>query len=143
MSGGIELRAADLGAHLARKLLPLYVVHGDEPLGVIEAGDAIRAAARRAGCDEREVFIVEQHFRWDAFTGANANLGLFGTRKLIDLRIPSGKPGIEGAAALERHARNLDPDGVTVITLPRIDRATQSSAWFGALAEHGAMIAVT
>jgi DNA polymerase-3 subunit delta len=143
VSGGIELRPTDLGAHLARKLLPLYVVHGDEPLGVIEAGDAIRAAARRAGCDEREVFIVEQHFRWDAFAAANANLGLFGTRKLIDLRIPSGKPGTEGAAALERHARNLDADGVTLITLPRIDRATQSSAWFGALAEHGAMIAIT
>jgi DNA polymerase-3 subunit delta len=141
-AGGIALRPADLIAHLARKLLPLYVVHGDEPLAAIEAADAIRAAARRAGCDEREVFIVEQHFRWDAFLAANANLGLFGSRKVIDLRIPSGKPGVEGAQALERHARSLDPDGVTLITLPRIDRATQSSGWFAALADAGATISV-
>ena len=140
--GGIALRPADLGAHLARKLLPLYVIHGDEPLAAIEAADAIRAAARRAGCDEREVFIVEQHFRWDAFLAANANLGLFGTRKLIDLRIPTGKPGVEGAQALERHVQTLDPDGVTLVTLPRIDRATQASGWFAALADAGATIAV-
>ena len=143
VDGGLQLRPAELGAHLARKLLPLYVVHGDEPLGVIEAADSIRAAARRAGCDEREVFIVEQHFRWDAFVAANANLGLFGSRKLIDLRIPSGKPGTEGAQALERHARSLDPDNVTLITLPRADRTTQSSAWFAALADAGVTVAVT
>src|SRR6478736_4441494 len=143
IGGGIALRPADLGAHLARSLAPLYVVHGDEPLAAIEAADAIRAAARRAGCDEREVFIVEQHFRWDAFVAANANLGLFGSRKLIDLRIASGKPGTEGAQALERHARSLDPDGVTLITLPRADRTMQASAWFAALADAGATVAVT
>jgi len=138
----MQLRAHELDAHLAQTLKPLYVVHGDEPLAAIEAADAIRGAARRAGCDEREVFIVEQHFRWDAFVAANANLGLFATRKLIDVRIPSGKPGTEGAAALERHARNLPADNVTLISLPRIDRTTQSSAWFTALAECGVLVAV-
>ncbi|MGE5169919.1 MAG: DNA polymerase III subunit delta [Rudaea sp.] len=138
----MQLRPQDLAAHLSRTLAPLYVVHGDEPLGAIEAGDAIRAAARRAGCEEREVYIVEQHFRWDAFVAANANLGLFGARKLIDLRIPSGRPGVEGAAVLERHARNPNADDVTLVTLPRIDRATQSSAWFTALVEQGVAIAV-
>ena len=137
-----SLRIADLDAHLAKRLEPLYVVHGDEPLFVIEASDAIRAAARRAGCDEREIFIVDAHFRWDAFAAANANLGLFGTRKLIDLRIPSGKPGADGAAALERHASHLDADNVTLVTLPRIDRATQGSAWFAALTDQGVSIAV-
>ena len=139
----MQLRLQDVAAHLARELAPLYVIHGDEPLFAIEAGDAIRAAARRAGCEEREVFIVEQHFRWDAFAASNANLGLFGSRKLIDLRIPSGKPGAEGAAHLERHARQRDDDNVTLVTLPRLDRATQSSAWFMALADRGVTIAVT
>src|SRR6478609_2504064 len=138
----MQIRLQELDAHLARNLAPLYVIHGGEPLSAIEAADAIRAAARRAGCDEREVFIVEQHFRWDGFLAANANLGLFGTRKLIDLRIPSGKPGVEGASALERHVQSLDPDGVTLITLPRIDRATQGSGWFTALADAGVTIAV-
>ena len=137
-----SLRLAELDAHLAKRLEPLYVVHGDEPLFVIEASDAIRAAANRAGCEEREIFIVEQHFRWDAFDAANANLGLFGTRKLIDLRIPSGKPGPDGAAALERHVAHLDPVNVTLVTLPRIDRAAQTSAWFTALADKGVNIAV-
>jgi len=139
----MQLRPHELDAHLSRKLAPLYVVHGDEPLTAIEAADAIRAAARRAGCDERELFIVEQHFRWDAFVAANANLGLFSSRKLIDLRIASGKPGVDGAAALERHAQNLPPDNVTLISLPRLDRATQNSAWFSALARHGVTIAVS
>ena len=138
----MQLRPQDLEAHLARKLAPLYVIHGDEPLAAIEAADAIRAAARREGCEERDVYIVEQHFRWDAFVAANANLGLFASRKLIDVRIPSGKPGTEGAAALERHARNLPADNVTLISLPRLDRTAQSSAWFGALAEAGVTVAV-
>jgi DNA polymerase-3 subunit delta len=138
----MQLRAHELDAHLAQTLKPLYVVHGDEPLAAIEAADAIRAAARRAGCDERDVFIVEQHFRWDAFVAANANLGLFASRKLIDVRIPSGKPGTEGAAALERHARKLPPDNITLISLPRVDRTTQTSAWFTALAESGVLVAV-
>jgi DNA polymerase III subunit delta len=139
----MQVRPNELDAHLSRKLAPLYVVHGDEPLAAIEAADAIRAAARRAGCDERELFIVEQHFRWDAFVAANANLGLFASRKLVDVRIASGRPGTEGAAALERHARNLPADNVTLISLPRADRTMQASAWFAALAEHGVMIGVT
>jgi DNA polymerase-3 subunit delta len=138
----MQLRPHELDAHLSRRLAPLYVVHGDEPLAACEAADAIRAAARRAGCEERELFIVEQHFRWDAFVAANANLGLFAARKLIDVRIASGKPGVEGAAALERHARNLPAGDVTLISLPRLDRATQNSAWFTALAENGVSIAV-
>jgi DNA polymerase-3 subunit delta len=138
----MQLRFDELDAHLAKKLAPLYVVHGDEPLFAVEAGDAIRAAARRAGCTEREVFVVEQHFRWDAFASANANLGLFASRRLVDVRIPSGKPGVEGAAALERHANALSPDDVTLITLPRVDRTAQHSAWFAALAKHGVVVAV-
>jgi DNA polymerase-3 subunit delta len=138
----MQLRPQDVAAHLARGVAPLYVVHGDEPLAAMETADAIRAAARRAGCDEREVFIADQHFRWDAFAASNANLGLFGSRKLIDLRIPTGRPGVEGAAQLERHARTPNDDNVTLVTLPRLDRAAQSSTWFAALAGHGVVIAV-
>ncbi len=138
----VQLRPEALEAHLARQLAPLYVIHGDEPLTSLEAADAIRIAARRGGCEERELFIVEQHFRWDGFVATNANLGLFGTRKLIDLRIPSGKPGVEGASVLVRLAENPNPDNVTLITLPRLDRATQSSAWFTALAQAGVTVAV-
>lgn len=137
-----NISADDLPRHLQRQLAPLYLVHGDEPLLTLEAGDAIRAAARAAGCNDREVIIAEQHFKWDAFRGANANLGLFGERKLIDLRIPSGKPGIDGGKALEDYAAHPNPDNVTLVTLPRMDRAAQSSAWFAALASVGVNVEV-
>jgi DNA polymerase-3 subunit delta len=138
----MDLRLAQLAPHLERTLAPIYVVHGDEPLLGIEAGDAIRAAARKAGYDEREVLVAEPGFKWDAFVAANANMALFGARKLIDLRIPSGKPGVDGAKALEAYAVNPNPDQRMLITLPKIDRATQSSAWFAALAAAGATVAV-
>ena len=138
----MNLRPDDLPAHLGRSLAPLYVVHGDEPLLALEAGDAVRAAARRAGIEDREVLIVEQHFRWDTFLAANASLGLFGSRRLVDLRIPSGKPGIEGGKALEAFAARPSLDNVTLVTLPRLDRAGQSSAWFTALAASAVVVAV-
>jgi DNA polymerase III subunit delta len=137
----MDIRLAQLPQHLGRGLAPIYVVHGDEPLLAIEAGDAIRAAARRAGCEEREILVVEPGFKWDALLAANANMGLFGGRKLVDLRIPSGKPGAEGAKALEAYAANPNPDHVTLVTLPRLDRAAQGAAWFAALT--GAGVAVT
>ncbi len=138
----MEIRASQLAAHLQRSLAPIYVVHGDEPLLAMEAADAIRAAARRAGCGDREVLVVEPGFRWDAFLAANGNLGLFGTRRLIDVRIPSGKPGVEGGKALEAYAANPNPDNVTVLLLPKLDRAAQASGWFTALAQAGVAVAV-
>jgi len=138
----VNLRPNQLAAHLERTLSPVYTIHGDEPLLAIEAGDAIRAAARKSGCDEREVLVVEKGFDWDAFRAANANLGLFGSRKLVDLRIPTGKPGVEGAKALEACVDNPNPDNVMLVTLPKLDRAAQSSAWFTALGNAGVAIAV-
>jgi len=140
------LRHNQLGAHLERTLAPVYVVHGDEPLLAMEAGDAIRAAARKAGCEEREVLVVEKGFDWDAFRAANANLGLFGSRKLVDLRIPSGKPGVDGAKALEASAafvaNTANPDSILLVTLPKLDRAAQSSGWFMALSDAGVAVPV-
>ncbi|HTP46998.1 MAG TPA: DNA polymerase III subunit delta [Casimicrobiaceae bacterium] len=138
----MRLRPDQLAAHLAKEVRSLYIVHGDEPLLAIEAGDRIRASARAAGYEDREVLVVEAGFKWDAFTAANRNLGLFGARKLVDLRIPSGKPGVEGARALEDCARNPSPDAVTLVTLPRLDRAALGSSWFSALEESGVTIAV-
>ena len=138
----MQVKLDDLLSHLQRGMQKLYVIHGDEPLLALEAGDAIRAAARAAGATEREVLVVEPGFKWDALVGANANGSLFGDRKVIDLRIPTGKPGVEGGKALEAYAANPNPDNITLVTLPRLDRATQSSAWFSALAGAGVSIAV-
>src|SRR6266567_2919332 len=138
----MQLRLSQLPGHLAKGPGPLYIVHGDEPLLAIEAGDAIRAAARAAGFDEREVLVAEQGFKWDAFSATSRNLGLFGSRKIVDLRIPSGKPGADGARVLEDFAAHPGADTLTLITLPRLDRSAMNSAWFSALERTGVAIAV-
>ncbi|WP_018610288.1 DNA polymerase III subunit delta [Uliginosibacterium gangwonense] len=134
-----NLRPEQLPQHLERELAPLYVLHGDEPLLVIEAADLIRAAARKQGVTEREVLVVTQGFKWNQFGLASGNLSLFGDLKLIDLRIPTGKPGREGGEALQRTAKELDPHGgvITLISLPQLDWAARKQAWFVAIAEAG------
>ena len=105
----MKLRAEQLAAQLQRAttLAPLWLVHGDDALLVLEAADRIRAAAREQGFGERDTLIVGHGFRWDALALAAGNLSLFGGAKLIDLRIPNGKPGRDGGEALQRHARAL------------------------------------
>lgn len=136
----MQLRAEQLEAHLRKSLAPLYLVHGDEPLLALEAADAIRAAARKNGYTERDLFIAERGFDWGELYQAGASQSLFGSRKIVELRLPTGKPGTEGAKAIERYCANLNPDCLTLASLPRLDKSGQKSAWFAALAGSGVMI---
>jgi DNA polymerase-3 subunit delta len=118
-------------------------VFGDEPLLATEAADLIRHKAREQGCNERQVLSVESGFNWNALHEASANLSLFGDRRLIDLRIPTGKPGKEGAAALEAFARTTAGDNLLLVTCPvKLDRTAQSAKWFTALDSAGATVPV-
>ena len=137
----MKLQTEDLPRHLAKGLASLYVIHGEALLLAIEAADVIRAAARSAGYVEREVLIVEKGFHWAELRNSAHSLSLFSTRKLVDIRIPSGKPGVEGAQALQDYCQHLNSDTVTLISLPRLDKTALSSKWFTALAEHGNIIA--
>ncbi|WP_374324032.1 DNA polymerase III subunit delta [Azonexus sp.] len=134
------LKAEQLAAHLERELRPLYVLYGDEPLLVLEAADAIRARARNAGYSEREVLTVLPQFDWGQLLAAGGNLSLFGDRKLIDLRIPTGKPGKEGSAALQQWCQHLSPDNLLLVTLPELDWREEKAAWFTALANAGVAV---
>ena len=136
----MQLRPEQLAAHLAKPLAGLYVVHGDEPLLVIEAADAIRAAARAQGFAEREVLVAAANFRWDDLFLAAGNLSLFGGDKLVDLRIPTGKPGREGGEALQRYGKQLPQGVVTLLTLPQMDWQAKKAAWFSALVAAGVAI---
>ncbi|UUX95890.1 DNA polymerase III subunit delta [Aquabacterium sp. J223] len=139
----MQVRADQLAGHLQRGLKPLYVVHGDEPLLAQEAGDAVRAAARAAGHAERQVFTVSgAHFDWSGLLGAAQAMSLFAERRLIELRLPSGKPGKEGSEALQRYCERLPDDLVTLVMLPRLDRQQQGSAWFTALDAAGVSVRV-
>jgi DNA polymerase-3 subunit delta len=136
----VLVRPEQLAAHLAKKLAPLYVLHGDEPLLVIEAADVVRAAARAQGFGEREVLVAGQGFKWDDLFLAAGNLSLFGGDKLVDLRIPSGKPGRDGTEALKRYCAQLPAGVATLVTLPELDWQTKKGAWFGALAQAGVVV---
>ena len=139
----MQVRADQLASHLRKGVRPLYTVWGDEPLLAQEAADAIRAAARAAGCGEREVHsVVGPHFDWSGLLGAAMAMSLFSARQLIELRIPSGKPGKEGSVALQRYCETLNDDVVTIVQLPRLDRTQQTSAWFMALDRAGVTVRV-
>jgi DNA polymerase-3 subunit delta len=136
----MQLRAEELERHLARSLAALYVIHGDEPLQSLEAADAIRAAARDKGYAERDVLSVERGFDWNQLLVSGASLSLFSSKKLIELRIPGGKPGIEGAAAIVQYCAAPAPEVLTIVTLPKLDRRVQDAAWFKALTRGGMLI---
>ena len=132
----MNLRPEHLARQLEQPLAPLWLVSGDELLA-LEAADAIRAAARRQGFDERETLVVDAAFRWNTLMLAAGNLSLFGGSKLIDLRIPTGKPGREGGEALQRYAASPPAGVATLITLPVLDWQTKKTVWYKALSEAG------
>ena len=144
----MQLRLDALPAHLqsavGKGLKPIYTVFGDEPLLVMEAGDAIRQAARAAGYAEREVYTQDRSFSWDDLLASGQAMSLFGDRKIVELRLPTGKPGKEGAEALKQWAalQQDQSDTLTLISLPRLDAATQKTAWFGALDQAGVTVKV-
>jgi DNA polymerase-3 subunit delta len=139
----MQVRPEQLEAQLARGLKPIYTIHGDEPLLAQEAADAIRAAARQAGYAERTVFNVSgAHFDWSGVLGAAQSQSLFAERQIIDIRIPSGKPGKEGSESLQRYCSLLSDDVLTLVQMPRLDFTQQKSAWFAALDAAGVTVRV-
>ncbi|MCD6026222.1 MAG: holA [Solimicrobium sp.] len=135
----MQIRFDALDAQLTKALAPLYIVSSDEHLLAEQALDKIRAKARSEGFVEREILAVERSFKWGALLAACQSQSLFGDKKIIDLRIPTGKPGKEGAQALQNYVeqlkRNPSPDNVTIISLPKLDWASQKSVWVTCLKE--------
>ncbi len=141
----MQLAVAQLDAHLKKGVAPLYTIHGDEPLLAQEAADAIRDAARVQGYTERSSYTVAgAHFDWSAVLAAGGSLSLFADKQIIEIRIPSGKPGKDGSVALQQVARAAagDDSTLTLVVLPRLDKASRSTAWFAALESAGATLQV-
>lgn len=137
----MRIDTEQLAQHLTRGVKPLYAVHGEETLLALEAVDRIRLRCRQEGYSEREVLTVESGFDWSRLAMSGNSLSLFSTKRLLELRIPSGKPGNEGAEALRSYAANLAPDTVTLISLPKLERTQLSSGWFEALESTGVVVA--
>ena len=138
----MQLKPSQLSQHLDREIARVYVLHGDEPLLQIEAAQTIRDAAKREGFAEREVMVAESGFDWQQVAAANMSMSLFGSRRVLDLRIPNGKPGVEGAKVLEAVGADPSPDNVFLVSCPRLDRTGLNSAWFGALDAAGVSVAI-
>ncbi len=136
----MQLSTAQLPAQLAKGLAPLYVLHGAEPLLVIEAGDAIRSASRSAGYTERILLQLEARSDWGQLAEAAGTMSLFGDLRVLDIRLPTGKPGKQGALALQQLAANLPDDTVTLITLPQLERDQLKASWFNALVAAGVLV---
>ncbi len=138
----MRIKLEQISQHLQKQTASLYTLFGNEPLLILEAADLIRIHARQQGYTERELFTVDQHFDWSDLLNAGSNLSLFGDRKIMDIRIPSGKPGKEGGKAIETYCNALPPDTFTLITLPRIDKQGQATKWFKMLETTSILIPV-
>ncbi|MEF9996922.1 MAG: DNA polymerase III subunit delta [Burkholderiaceae bacterium] len=143
----MQVKGAQLGGVLARatrdgRMAPLWTVTGDEPLLAIEAADAIRATARALGYTEREVIHLDARADWSQLIEAASGLSLFAERKLLELRLPSGKPGKSGGEALERLAQSCSGEVVAILSLPRLDKSGRESRWFTALGTAGVVVEI-
>lgn len=131
----MKLTPAQLPKHLQGNLAPVYVISGDDPLLCQEAADAVRLAARQQGFDERQVFSADANFDWGTLLQAGASLSLFAQKRVLELRLPSGKPGDKGAAALIEYCARPADDTLLLISLPKLDGSAQKTKWGKALIE--------
>ena len=136
----MKITTRQLETQLRKGVAPLYAIHGAEALLALEAADRIREAARKDGCTEREIFFAEPGVDWNRLGAAASNLSLFASKRLVELRIPTGKPGAEGGKAIEAWASKLPDDAITLVVLPELDWQQQKTKWFEALERNGVLV---
>jgi len=138
----LKLTPDSLGTHLAQALLPAYLISGDEPLLAGEAADGVRARARAAGFTERNVHFIERAADWNDVRASCASLSLFGARRIVEIRLATGRPGTAGNEALVALLGADDPDTLLLVLTPRLDRDAQSAEWVRAIESRGAWVQV-
>jgi DNA polymerase-3 subunit delta len=138
----VQIKPEQLDRHLQEQLAPVYFISGDDPLRVMQAADAVRAAARGQGYDEREVLTVETGFDWGSLQSAAGSLSLFSARRIVDLRLPGGKPGDAGSRALRAWAEQPPEDTLLLITSGKLDPASRKGKWVQALGGAGVVVFV-
>jgi DNA polymerase-3 subunit delta len=138
----MRIKFVDLERQLKHELLPIYLITGDEPFQLGQAGDAIRAAARCAAYAERELIEVGPKFEWQQLVVATLSLSLFGDRRIIDLRVPNGQIGNEGGKALKAYCQAPPQDVLLLITMPKLEQKQLASAWAKAIDATGGILQV-
>lgn len=138
----MQLKPEQLETHLDKQLAPVYFISGDEPLRVMESADAVRAAARAQGYEERDVYDVTPSFDWYSLQSATDNLSLFAQRRIIELRMPTGKPGREGGQALRDFAESPPADTLLLVTAGKLEANARKGKWVQALDRAGVVVFV-
>lgn len=138
----MKLPLNNLSAHLEKTLAPCYLVSGDEPLLVQEALDAIRKSARQNGFATRDLHVAARGFSWDELLASSGNLSLFSDKKIVELRLPTGKPGREGSARIAEMAAQQAPDILFLVVSPKLDKRGGGAKWVKALDASGATIEI-
>jgi len=130
-----------LPARLDKGLAPLYHLFGSEILLVEEALDEIRRQARAQGYGERIRYTLEPGFDWSRVTASARSMSLFAEKKVIELRMPTGKPGDAGAKTLIDYADSIaGADTVLVVISGAIEKRAQNSKWFKAVEAAGVAV---
>ncbi len=138
----MDLNIQQLNDHLDRALAPVYLVSGDEPLQIEESLTQIRAKAREQGYVERQILYVERSFDWSQVTEQSSNMSLFGDKKILELRLPTGKPGVPGGKALQQYCEQLPDDVLLIIQSGKIEKATLKSKWVQAISQAGVFMRI-
>jgi DNA polymerase-3 subunit delta len=138
----MRLKPEQLSAVLQKGLMPVYFIAGDEPLQLGEMADAVRKAARKAGFENREILSAETGFEWNRLAFSADSFSIFGDKKIIDLRLPSGAPGTDGAKALIAYCERLPEDTLLLITAGKMAGSALKTRWLEALDKAGVVIQV-
>lgn len=138
----MKLRPEKLADQISRSVSPVYVVSGDEPLLILEACDSIRSSLRKQGFTERQVYHIEASFDWDQVLFSANSMSLFADKKLLELRMPNGKPGTKGSKALLSYVENITEENVLLLITDRLDTKIQQAKWFKALESAGVFVQV-
>jgi len=136
----MKIRTDQIQQHLQQGLQSIYFVSGDEPLQVMEATDALRHAARQLDYTEREVMDVDSHFDWNQLLDAGNSLSLFAEKRILELRMPTGKPGKAGSQVLVEYAQRPADDAVLIISSGKLETSTKNTKWFKTLDQLGVVI---
>jgi DNA polymerase-3 subunit delta len=138
----VRLRPEQIQAHLGNGLAPVYLVSGEEPFQLEQVSSAIRHKAQELGYTDREVMHVERGFDWQQLSASADALSLFADKRLLELRMPGGKPGDAGSKALQRYCDHPPADTVLLIVAGKLEKAQQNTKWFKALEQNGVVVQV-
>lgn len=136
----MKVRPDQLNSHLQKQLADIYFICGDEPLQVMESADRIRLEARKRDYTEREVMDVDAQFDWNMLLDAGNSLSLFSEKRILELRLPTGKPGKIGSKILQEYAQRPAEDAVLIISSGKLDSSAKNTKWFKTLDQQGVVI---